>query len=126
MIPATTVGRAKGRSITEFKIRLPGKLSLTRTQAIAVPVITLITTTMTETTRISFRAETARGEVRDVQNPSSPPPVDFATRAAIGIRTMRLRYAVTRPRPRAARPRRGHLANLGGAAARVPATDVMP
>ena len=28
----------EGRSITEFTIRLPGKLSLTSTQAIAVPV----------------------------------------------------------------------------------------
>ena len=118
MIPATTVGRAKGRSITEFTIRLPGKLSLTRTQAIAVPVTTLITTTITEAMRVSFRARIARGEVSDVQNASSPPPVDLATRAAIGIRTMRLRYAVTRPRPRAAPPRRGNLAGLGGAAAR--------
>ena len=47
MIPATTVGSAKGRSITEFTIDLPRKLSLTRTQAIAVPVTTLTATTIT-------------------------------------------------------------------------------
>ena len=108
MIPATTVGSAKGRSITELTIRLPGKLSLTRTQAIAVPAITLMTTTIADAIRVSFRAETARGDVRDVQNASSPPSVDWATRAAIGISTIRLRYAVTRPRPSAAPPRRGN------------------
>src|SRR6185295_10843910 len=50
------------------------------------------------------RAEIARGEVRESQNSASPPSVDFATRAAIGIRTITLRYAVTRPRPKGAPP----------------------
>ena len=91
MIPATTVGSAKGRSITEFTIALPGKLSLTRTQAMAVPVTTLTTTTIAEATRVSFSAESAKGEVTAVQDAPRPPSVDCETRAAIGISTIRLR-----------------------------------
>src|SRR2546425_8057275 len=126
-MPATIVGRANGRSITEFTIRLPGKLSRTRTQAIAVPVITLTTATISEATRVSFRAAIACGEVTAVQNAPSPPSVDCETSAASGIRTIRLRYAVTRPRPRAAPPRYGHPARyLGDAAARVLATGINP
>ena len=75
VIPATTVGRAKGRSITELTMRLPGKLSLTRTQAIAVPVTTLTATTITAAMSVSFRAAIACGEVTADQN---------ATEAAIG------------------------------------------
>src|SRR6188508_1044640 len=88
-MPATTVGRANGRSITEFTSAFPGNLSLTRTQASAVPATTLTATTITEQIRVSF--------------------------------------AVTRPRPSGAPPRRGNETGRGGASARAPgAAGVTP
>src|SRR6266540_740151 len=124
-MPATIVGRAKGRSITELTIALPGKLSRTSTQAITVPITALIATTISEAIRVSFSAAIASGLVIAVQNAPIPPSVDFAVSAASGIRTMRLKYAVTRPRPSAAPPRRGTKASLGDAAW-VPETALTP
>src|SRR6266545_2575437 len=125
-MPATIVGRAKGRSMSELTNPLPGKLSRTSTQAIVVPITALIATTISEAISVSFRAAMASGLVIAVQNAPIPPSADFAVSAASGIRTMRLMYAVTRPRPRVAPPRRGHETTLGGASARVPERALTP
>ena len=50
MIPATIVGSANGRSISELMIRLPGNSSRTRTQAMIVPKTALIATTIADAT----------------------------------------------------------------------------
>ena len=57
----------------------------------SVPVTALIATTTSEATNVSFSAATAWGFEIARQNVSQPPPVDFQTTAASGIRTMRLR-----------------------------------
>ena len=115
MIPATIVGSANGRSISELTIRLPGNSSRTRTQAMIVPATALIATTIAEAIRVSFSAATACGAVTSSQNEASPPSNDFATTAASGIRTIRLRYATTRPRVSAGPPRPSLKLGLGGA-----------
>ena len=105
-MPATIVGSANGRSISELMIRLPGNSSRTITQAMIVPKTALIATTIADAPRVSFSAAIACGVVTSSQNEDSPPSNDFATTAASGIRTIRLRYATTRPRvsPGPARP----------------------
>jgi hypothetical protein len=60
--------------------------------------------TTTEAPNVSLREASAAGLVTAFQNPSSPLPVDFQITAASGIRTMKLRYPITKPRPRAAPP----------------------
>jgi hypothetical protein len=116
-MPATIVGSAKGRSMIEFTQRLPGKSSRTSTQAMIVPATALIATTITEAIRVSLSAATACGELTASQNSPSPPSNDFATTAASGMRTIRLRYPTTRPRVRPGPPRPSLKPGLGGASA---------
>src|SRR3954447_4515256 len=125
VIPATTVGRAKGRSITPLSAAFPGNLSRTRTHAITVPAKTLMTTTISDAITVHLSAHQASGFEMAFQNALQPPSVDCATRAAIGISTMMVRYAPTRPRPSAAPPRRGQAAGLGGATLEVSVTAVL-
>ena len=73
MIPATIVGSANGRSISELTSPLPGNSSRTRTQAIAVPATTLIATTISRAIRVSFSAASACGMVTSSQNALRPP-----------------------------------------------------
>ncbi len=73
MIPATIVGSANGRSITELIQRLPLNSSRTSTQAMIVPATALIATTITEAIRVSFSAATAWGAVTSSQNEAMPP-----------------------------------------------------
>src|SRR5690242_1171728 len=108
--------------MTPLSAAFPGNLSRTSTQAIVVPAKTLITTTIREAITVHLSAHHASGLEIAFQNELQPPSVDWATRAAIGISTMMLRYATTRPRPSAAPPRRGQTAGLGGAALEVSAT----
>ena len=109
MIPATTVGSANGRSITEFTIALPGKLVPDQDPGDrrAGDHVDHDHDQRGDQGRASAPEGRRVGGQRS-RTRSSPPSVDCATRAAIGIRTMTLRYAVTRPRPSAAPPRRGH------------------
>src|SRR3954447_20067713 len=125
VIPATIVGSANGRSITPFNAAFPGNLSRTRTHAIAVPAKTLITTTISDAISVHLSAHQASGFEIAFQKALQPPSVDCATSAAIGIRTMMLRYPRTRPRPSAAPPRRGQTAGLGGAALEVSVSAVL-
>ena len=57
--PATIVGRAKGRSMSELTTLRPKKRSRTRTHAMRVPMTALIATTTSETPTVSFRAASA-------------------------------------------------------------------
>ena len=57
---ATMVGSANGRSISALTTRLPGNSSRTSTQAISVPMTTLITATTTDTTHGDPQARPAR------------------------------------------------------------------
>ena len=91
VMPATIVGSANGRSISELRSLLPGNSSRTRTQAIAVPTTQLITVTISASEdRDPQRLERLRlGDAS--QKPASPPSNDFRTSATIGISTMMLR-----------------------------------
>src|SRR5688572_713598 len=79
---------------------LPRKSSRTSTQAMRVPVTPFTSTTSREATNVSLSAATAAGEVTSSQNAESPPSNDDAITAAIGMRTMSVRYAVESPRTR--------------------------
>ena len=59
--PATIVGSANGRSITELTIDLPRKSSRTSTQAMRVPNTALISATIPASARVSFSAATPSG-----------------------------------------------------------------
>src|SRR4029453_5037870 len=104
VIPATIVGRAKGRSIRALTSRLPGKSSRTRTQAMTVPMATFQPATSSETARVRRSAATAWGWVAAAQKEAAPSRDDRHSTAARGGRTTRLRYRVTVPRSSAAPP----------------------
>ena len=97
--PATIVGSANGRSISELTIPLPRNSSRTSTHAISVPVTALITTTISDAISVSRSAATAWSLVTAVQNASNPPSIDATTTAASGISATMLRYAMAMPRP---------------------------
>lgn len=59
IIPVTTVGIANGRSIKESMKFLNGKLYLTRTHAVAVPVTILIRTIIKATMKVIFKENNA-------------------------------------------------------------------
>ncbi len=67
-----------------------------------VPKTALIATTISEAIRVSSSERTACGEVTWSQKWLRPELSDSSTRAASGIRTIRLRYRTTYPRPRPA------------------------
>ena len=56
--PATIVGSANGRSISELTELLPGKSSRTSIQAMIVPITALIATTMSASVKVSLIAAT--------------------------------------------------------------------
>src|SRR5439155_11697681 len=114
--PATIVGRAKGRSMAALTRAWPRKSSRTSTQAIRVPTTALIPATTRETTRVSLSAEDASAAEIESQKESSPPLLEPQTIAAMGSKTIRLRYAVTRPKP-SARPDGARSIGSGRAAA---------
>src|SRR5207249_11601792 len=82
---------------------LPRNSSRTSTQAISVPVTASIPATTSDARSVSFSAENASAAEIESQKAPSPPLPDIQTIAAIGSRTIRLRYVVTRPKP-SARP----------------------
>jgi hypothetical protein len=86
--PATTVGRAKGRSISELTMPLPQKESRTSTQAIRVPNTALMRATSSAAPRVSLSAATASGAVTAFQKASAPPFCDCHRRAASGRSTI--------------------------------------
>src|SRR5438045_4049264 len=75
--PATIVGNANGRSITELTALFPKKLSRTSTQAMMVPQTLLMTTTTAERPTVSSRAEVTDGMLIALQNVDQPPPAAF-------------------------------------------------
>jgi hypothetical protein len=77
--------------MTALTAALPGNSSRTRIQAMIVPKIALITTTIKEQITVSFSEATAWGEVTALQKASKPPSSDWLTTAASGRRTIRLR-----------------------------------
>src|SRR5215207_10363072 len=105
VIPATIVGRAKGRSIRALTTHLPGNWSRTSTQAIRVPMTTLPAATTRATAKVRRRAARAWGWVAAAQNAPQPSRLERHTTAVSGSTTIRLRYRVTVPRSSAAPPR---------------------
>src|SRR5215217_4522590 len=99
VIPATIVGRAKGRSIRALTTRLPGNWSRTSTQAISVPMTTFPAATSSETAKVRRSAARAWGWVAACQKAAQPSRVERQRTA------VRLRYRVTIPRSSAAPPR---------------------
>jgi hypothetical protein len=89
--PATIVGSANGRSISELTIALPRNSSRTSIHAITVPITMLTATTISEQATVSFRVDVACGEEIASQKPLQPRSVDFATTSASGISTITLR-----------------------------------
>src|SRR5215204_1570722 len=105
VIPATIVGRAKGRSMRALTTRLPGNWSRTSTQAISVPMTTLTVATISATAKVRRSAARAWGWVAAAQNAPQPSRVERQRTAVRGRTTIRLRYRVTIPRSSAAPPR---------------------
>src|SRR5438094_2083112 len=100
-MPATIVGRAKGRAITAFTTDLPRKSSRTKTQAVSVPSTAFVSAAAAETASVSFNAATASALETASQKPAPPLFVEVHTRAAMGSATISDRKAVTKPRERA-------------------------
>ena len=88
MSPATTVGRANGRSISELMMFLPKNESRTSTHAIRVPKTALIAATSNDAASVSSSAATASGAVTAAQNASQPPFLVCHRRAEIGRSTI--------------------------------------
>src|SRR5829696_7743155 len=105
VIPATIVGRAKGRSMRALTTRLPGNSSRTSTQAISVPMTTFPAATSSDTAKVRRRAARAWGWVAAAQKAAQPSRPERQTTAVRGRTTTRLRYRVTVPRSSAAPPR---------------------
>src|SRR5215208_8299062 len=104
VIPATIVGRAKGRSMRALTTRLPGNWSRTSTQAMTVPMTTLTVATSSATAKVRRSAARAWGWVAAAQNAPQPSRVERQRTAVRGRTTIRLRYRVTIPRSSAAPP----------------------
>src|SRR5262245_18154659 len=96
---ATIVGSANGRSMSALTMLLPGNWSRTSTQAISVPITTLMTATTTETSTVMRSESMAAGAVMASQNPDQPSSNEVTVRAASGSGTMMLsqRTAVAMP-----------------------------
>src|SRR5215217_1626620 len=105
VMPATIVGRAKGRSMRALTTRLPGYWSRTSTQAISVPMTTLTVATISATAKVRRSAARAWGWVAACQKAPQPSRVERQRTAVRGRTTTRLRYRVTIPRSSAAPPR---------------------
>src|SRR5215217_5155296 len=105
VMPATMVGRAKGRSMRALTTRWPGNRSRTRTQAMTVPMTTLPAATRAATAKLRRSAARAWGWVAASQKAAQPSRLERHTTAVSGRTTIRLRYRVTVPRSSAAPPR---------------------
>src|SRR5436190_5540144 len=91
--PATIVGNANGRSMSELTSDLPRNSSRTSTHAISVPVTALTPAIAIDTSSVNLSAATASLLETAFQNPSSPLSVPAATSAASGSRTITLSQA---------------------------------
>jgi hypothetical protein len=91
VIPATIVGRAKGRSIRALTTRLPGNSSRTSTQAMTVPMTTFPAATRRLTAKVRRSAARAWGWVAASQKAAQPSRVERHTTAVSGRTTTRLR-----------------------------------
>ena len=91
MRPATIVGNAKGRSISESTNLLPWKSSRTSVHARAVPVTALIATTAPASPNVSSSAALASGFQATCQKWCQPPCTPFTVSAARGTSTTTLR-----------------------------------
>src|SRR5215218_8442131 len=79
---------------------LPQNLSRTKTQAMSVPITTLISATSAEAPTVSVRADQESGVVTAAQKPDGPPSADCQATAASGNSTIRLTYSTAKPSPR--------------------------
>ena len=85
--PATTVGRAKGRSTRAPTSRLPTKSSRTSTQAMINPATEFTAATPRAEKKVSFKAATDSGSLTAVQKAPRPPLSAVEQTAATGRRT---------------------------------------
>src|SRR5579884_3458018 len=99
--PATTVGRANGRSTTASTSAEPRGRSRTSIQATSVPNTAFVTATSAATASVSSSADTASGCVIQYRNVDTPCARDDQTSAASGSATTIERKVVTKPRERA-------------------------
>ena len=90
MSPATIVGSANGRSITELTSRLPGNWSRTSTHATSVPITAPIAAITSDATTVTASAVSTSLVVIESQKAPSPWENAFATIAASGISTITL------------------------------------
>src|SRR4029077_11256323 len=105
-MPATAVGKAKGRSTSESNRRLPGKLYRTSTHATRTPNTRLIRAPISDAPKVRRYEATARGDAAMCQNCAQLSDDAFKKVAANGIRTIRLRYNTVNP---SASPKPGRL-----------------
>src|SRR5262245_21047335 len=92
MNPVTSVGMAKGMSISALKRPLAGKWKRTRTYAVRVPITALITVISTDVISVSFSAEKAVGFVMSAQKAVNPSAKPFLIIVASGRATIKPRY----------------------------------
>ena len=85
--------------MTTSSRRLPGKSSRTSTQAITVPITTLIAVTISAWVTVSRRAAAVCGLVSVSRNVAQPPSIDWITTRHSGISTSRLNHVNAMPRP---------------------------
>ena len=71
--PATIVGSANGRSMSELTMPLPRNESRTSTHATSVPNTPLMSATSSDAPSVSLSAATASGAVTACQKASQPP-----------------------------------------------------
>ena len=90
-MPATAVGKAKGRSTAASTCRRPGKSYLTSAQATTTPITTLTAAAAKATPKLSLKAARTRGSSTVAQNPLQPCSQGRAIRAASGMSTIALR-----------------------------------
>src|SRR6266849_10042473 len=91
VMPATAVGRAKGRSTRLLMSCRPGNRYRTSTQARSRPKTTLMLAAANDVPKLSLYAARARGAVAIAQNWAGETDAAFNTKAANGTRTSKLR-----------------------------------
>src|ERR1700757_3249375 len=118
--PATTVGRANGRSMRALMNRWLGNRSRTSTQATIVPITAPMADTTSAAPSVIPSARRATGLVTDSQKLAGLCDTALTVTAASGMRTMTLRYRIDSPRPspygRRPAPTRGRAGRAGAGA----------
>jgi hypothetical protein len=97
VIPATAVGRAKGKSIKPSMILRPGNEYLSRTHAIRSPKIEFTAAAIKEVLKDTLREASTLGEETISQNDFHPILELLTKTIETGIKTSKLRYSKEKP-----------------------------